>query len=357
MTAILIVRLGALGDIVHALPAVAALRRTFPSARIDWVVSPPHHELLALMPVVNRVLVLDSARGGLKRMLSAIATLRGGRYDAAVDLQGLMKSAVLARSSGARRVIGFGIWHLRERGARPFYTETARPDDGRHVIDKNLALVESLGVVPGPYEFPLSRAGRDAAAILADAALPGDVPFAVVNAGAAWPNKRWPPERFGELARRMRERFGLHALVIWGPGERDLAASVVAHSAGSAVTAPATTVADLIALADAASLMISGDTGPLHLFAARKTPIVGIYGPTNPTRNGPWSNDDVTVSRFAFCKCHHKRKCHAEHWCLDDVSVEDVYAAVGRRLALAGRPLGTTPVASGPASGNARDTR
>jgi heptosyltransferase-1 len=155
----------------------------------------------------------------------------------------------------------------------------------------------------------------------------------MVNPGAAWPNKRWHPERFGAVARAIRDRHALRSVVIWGPGERELADRVVAASHGAAFAAPPTSIADLFAISGAASLMVSGDTGPLHIAAAYGTPIVGVYGPTDPARNGPWSADDVCVSRFEACGCHHLRRCVRERWCLEEVHADEVIDAIDRRLA------------------------
>jgi heptosyltransferase-1 len=157
--------------------------------------------------------------------------------------------------------------------------------------------------------------------------------FVTVNPGAAWPNKRWPADRFGAVARALRERTGLRSIVVWGSGERQLAEQVVGHSGGSAALAPATTLADLIAIADASALTVSGDTGPLHIAAARGCRVVALFGPTNPHRNGPWNVSDRVVSRYDECRCHYKRRCHVRDWCLGKVPVEEVVAAASDRLA------------------------
>lgn len=329
MNRILIVRLGSLGDIVHALPAAAALRRAAPQARIDWLVDAQHRELLDLVPVVDEALVLRART--LAGWLDATRVLRARGYDVAIDLQGLLKSAVLARASGASRVLGFSIWHLRERTARPFYSETATPEAAEHIVRKNLALVAALGIKTDLLEFPL--AGRDSTALSEVRRVASGAAFALVNPGAAWPNKRWPPDRFGALAATLRNRFGLMPVVLWGPGEEALARSVVNASSGTAVVAPRTAISDLVELTRAASLMVSGDTGPIHIAAAVGTPVVGLYGPTSPARNGPWSPADVCLSRFERCECHHKRRCTARAWCLEDITVTEVEAAVDRRLA------------------------
>ena len=325
---ILIVRLGALGDIVHTIPAAAALRAAWPDARIDWVVDAKHREIVDLVTVVDGVLPLGGR--SLGAWTAAVRSLRLGRYDAALDFQGLMKSAVLARASGAQRVAGFSIWHLREKSARPFYSET---DDaqGEHVIRKNLSLLRVVGVETDRVEFPLARVQADAVDEVRRTVGPGG--FALMNPGAAWPNKRWPPSRFAEVAVFLREVRGLPSVVLWGPGEQGLAREIVAAASGAAVEAPPTRVPGILALAREASVMVSGDTGPLHLAAATGTPIVAIMGPTNPQRNGPWAPKDLTLSRFDQCGCQYDRRCHQPSWCLGGISVSEVTAAIQQRLA------------------------
>jgi len=328
---ILIVKLGALGDVVHAIPVAAALRRAFPSARIDWLVSAKHREILDLVPVIDRRLVMNDAR-----FVAAVRELRRSQYDVAIDLQGLIKSAALARLSGAARVVGFTSRYAREGLARWFYTEAHDPGGGgmyhpdeHHVVYTNLGLLETLGIHAGAPEFPLDRVESAVAARVAGQT---GGKYAILNPGAAWPNKRWPPARLAAIATELRARHALQSVVAWGPGEESLARDVVDQSAGAAMLSPQTTIADLVALARGASLYLSGDTGPAHIAAAVGTPIVGIYGPTRPSRNGPWSADDVTVSRADVCQCHHLRQCRLKTMCLEDIQVNEVLAAVERRL-------------------------
>src|ERR1051326_2272074 len=216
MTRFLIVRLGALGDIVHALPVAAAIRRSFPAARIDWLVSAKHREILDLVPVIDRRLVIhdrQDAEGGAS-FLSAIRELRSARYDVALDLQGLIKSAILARSSGAPRVVGFSARYARERIARFFYTEAYDPGRGglydpretRHIAEINLLLLERIGLTVARPEFPIDQV--DSAAARQVHSQTGGA-YVLINPGAAWPNKRWAPERFAALARAIRERRGV----------------------------------------------------------------------------------------------------------------------------------------------------
>ncbi|HYM21954.1 MAG TPA: glycosyltransferase family 9 protein [Vicinamibacterales bacterium] len=332
MNRFLLVRLGALGDIVHAIPVAAALRRAFPAARIDWLVGAKHHEVLDLVPVIDRRLAFHDSS-----FVSAIRELRSARYDVTFDLQGLIKSAALARSSGAGRVIGFSSLYARERLARLFYTEVYDPGRGglydpretRHVVEINLGLLERIGLTAGRAEFPIDRIDSNAARQVAGQT---GGRYAILNPGAAWPNKRWPPARFAALARTLRDRHGLVSAILWGPGEEALAQEIAAGAPGAAIVSPKTTIADLVALARGAALMVSGDTGPMHVASALGVPLVGLFGPTRPSRNGPIAPADVTVTRDAACQCHHLRQCKRGRMCLEDIEVEEVAGAVARRL-------------------------
>ena len=325
---ILIVRLGALGDVVHTVPAAAALRRAYPDARIDWVVDARHAAFARLVTSLDRVVALEHPTLGA--WLQLLQTLRPARYDVALDFQGLMKSAVIARASGARRVAGFSIWHLREKGARPFYSDVGDGRDAAHVIQKNLKLLSVVGVDTAAVEFPLSHS--PSAVVEAVRHQASGRPIALVNPGAAWPNKRWPASRFGEVAAFLKEVRGLDPFVLWGPSERPLAEDVVSASGGSARIAPATSTTDLVELSRAAALMVSGDTGPLHIAAAAGTPVVAIFGPTDPDRNGPWTPEDEVVSRYGSCGCHYRRQCRQPAWCLEEITVAEVTAAIQQRL-------------------------
>jgi lipopolysaccharide heptosyltransferase I len=332
---ILVVRLGALGDLVHALPAVAALRAAWPDARIDWLVDGRYAALLAMVPIIDRAIVVGGATGA--STLSVLRALRRGRYDAAIDLQGLLKSAAFARFSGARDTIGFATAQLRERAASLLYTTRVRADDRGHVIRKNLSLVRALGIAADAMTCPLVVPPTPKLAEVRTLLGAGDAgAFAVINPGAGWPNKQWPADRYGAVAAHLGRRHGLPSLVAWGPGELERAERVAVASEGAARVAPATSLADLVALARAAALFVAGDTGPLQLAAAVGTPVVGVFGPTNPARNGPWADDDVCVSRFDECECHHKRRCRRPTPCIETIAPQEVIDAVDRRLAKRG---------------------
>jgi heptosyltransferase I len=329
---ILLVRLGALGDIVHALPVAAALRERYPDARIDWLVDAKHASLLDFVPDVSRRVVVDSRRWGAA--LTVIRDLRRQAYDVAVDLQGLVKSGAFARLSGASRVIGFARAHLRETLAAGFYSEACEPGDCRHVIDKNLSVLALFGIAERRRQFTIAVPESAACeSVVERVRCDGMRGYALINPGAAWPNKRWPPGRFGEVASTLAARHALLPVVLWGPGEEAVAAGVVEASGGSAMAAPPTGIGDVLALSRGARLMVSGDTGPLHLAAAAGAPVVALFGPTDPARNGPWDAADISLSRFGDCVCHYERRCRRSRGCIEDISVEDVRGAIDRRLA------------------------
>lgn len=335
---VLIVRLGALGDIVHAVPAAAAIRAAWPDARIDWLVDAKHREMVDLVTVVDRTVAIE--RRGPGGWAAAIRRLRAQQYDWAIDFQGLLKSAVLARASGAARIAGFSRQALREPAARLFYTDAGSAEPAgalpgtaldAHVIGKNLRLLRRLGVEDVRVAFPFREVASPALEGIRRGPA-GSRPFALLNPGAAWPNKRWPAERFGAVAALLRDAQDLPSVVLWGPGEQDTAQAVAAASAGAATMAPATRLPDILALCRAAALVVSGDTGPLHIATALGVPTVSIFGPTDPRRNGPFAAADGVVSRFEACRCHYQRRCHATDWCLAGVPASDVAAAVRLRL-------------------------
>jgi ADP-heptose:LPS heptosyltransferase len=218
--------------------------------------------------------------------------------------------------------------------ARVFYSETPDPGRDPHVIRKSLALMRALGVEDVRVTFPLKMPRT----VTGDTVAAGFGPdgYALINPGAAWPNKRWPPERYGALAVQIRERIGVRSLVLWGPGEEDIASLVVGASRGAADLSPRTNIIDLFAISRRAKLMVSGDTGPLHIAAAVGTPVVALFGPTFAERNGPWNPSDITISRAPRCFCHYQRKCRLLQPCIDDIALDEVVSAAEYRVAARG---------------------
>jgi lipopolysaccharide heptosyltransferase I len=337
---VLVVRLSSIGDVVHTLPAAAALRAHGWDA--GWLVEPASHPLLDRNPAVSRLALAPPARAfRLGGALGALRALRAHGYDVALDLQGLWKSAAWARLSGAPRVLGFARPWRREPASAALLGETAEvPPEAVHVIDKNLALLRPLGIeAMGARTFPLPETRTEAASVERGLATAGLEAFVVLNAGGGWASKLWPADAFGALARRLLER-GLRSVVTWGPGEEDLADRVVATSGGAAVRCFPTTLRELIELLRRARLVVAADTGPLHLACAVGTPVVGIYGPTDPVRNGPFARDDSVVRRTPACAPCHRRRCAVHDGIMGSIGVGEVLTAVEERLASAARGRG-----------------
>jgi len=342
MKKILIVRLSSLGDIVHAIPVAAALREGFPEAGIDWMVESRHADLLRCVTALDNVIAIDSrTTPGLLRLPGQLARLRHARYDCVIDVQGLWKSSILSRMTGARRVLGFAGSLVREKGAHYLYTEQydGTPDT-QSIYAKNLALLRLLGVSTAAVRFPLAHSpGPPIHELLRSAGVGDKSGFALLVPGASKSNKRWPAEKFGRLAQILLEHHALRSAVLQGNAEEHaLAIDVERAARGSAVVLPPVDLGELLAMAGSASVVVAGDTGPLHVATAAQAPVVGIYGPTDPARNGPAGRDDLCVSRHDSCRCKLARKCTAGTPCMTTIPVSEVADAVARRLSSAGFP-------------------
>jgi len=334
----LIVRLSSIGDIVHALPAAAALAETFPQAQIDWVVEKRHALLLDGNPHLRHVLVLDTF--GWRRHLTSFPTwheIRGGvgdlratRYDAALDFQGLWKSAVVAWLSRARERIGFTAPGLREPSAGVLYTQRVSPPPRVHVVKENMALVEHLGARTGRWQFPLPRNERDDAYIEKQLATVDCKDFIIVNPGGGWRSKCWAPENYASLIREWTGTRSECIFVTGSPSEEPVIHEILKNADALHARYLPTTLVQFIALAKRTRLFLGGDTGPMHLAAAAGTPIVGIFGPTDPVRNGPFAAEDIALWNRG--PINHTRRGENPTY-LPGISVQSVVAAMEKRLA------------------------
>jgi ADP-heptose:LPS heptosyltransferase len=331
----LLVRLSSIGDVVHTLPTLAALRQHGWEA--GWIVEPASRELLQGNPALAHTVAVPAARTfRWMEAMGAVKAVRERHYDVALDFQGLWKSAAWARLAGARRVIGFaGRWR-REPGSELLIGERAELPLGRdHVIDKNLALLGPLGIeAAGLREFPLPSPAGSVARVDVGLNELGGGEYAILNPAGGWESKLWPAERFGEVAQGLRQR-GLRSIVTWGPGEGALAERVVASSDGAAVVSFPTTLLDYVELARRARLVIAADTGPLHLACAVGTPVVALFGPTDPARNGPFDSADEVVRREPPCAPCYRRGCTRHAGIMTEIPTAEVLDAAARRLASA----------------------
>ena len=307
---LLVVRLGAMGDAIHTMHAVSALRAANPQLKIGWVIEQRWAELLCAMdamrsgertprrPLVDLVHTVNTkkwrraifASETRNDIMGAFREIRQQQYDLAADFQGAMKSALAARFAGAKRVVGMD--HPRERPARILYSRRV-PMRGAHVIEQYYSLAEAIAGTPLPHlapEFPHDETAESwLTAKLGDA----QGRIAILNPGAGWAAKQWPAERYGEVACAFAQD-GAQPIINFGPGEADLAEAVQSASNGMAIPLSCS-IGELIALCRRARIFVGGDTGPLHLAAALGVPTVAIFGPTDPARNGPYGTKSVVL--------------------------------------------------------------
>jgi heptosyltransferase I len=350
---LLIVRLSAMGDVIHTLPAAQALRQTLPNTMIGWLIEERWAELLcapgtprrgprsAQRPLADWVHAVNLT--GWRKSLTPVSTListlqqvakvwndvRSVRYDVAVDLQGAIRSAVLARWSGARTV--YGSSESRESPASLWYTRRVILR-GVHVVEQNLSVAEAVAqekLTLPRIEFPRDLEVEQR--IEQGLAREGIGAFAILNPGAGWGAKRWPAKRYGYVARAL-AKDGVRSILNYGPGEENLAREAEAASDGAA-TAMKCSITELIALTRRARLFIGGDTGPMHLAAALQIPVAAIFGPTDPARNGPYRTRSM-VLRNPASPTTHARNPHPDKAMLE-IGVDEVVDAA--RGLLAGR--------------------
>ena len=339
---ILIVRLSAIGDVIHALPVLNALRERFPKAYLAWLVEghaarllEGHRALDELIKVPRRWLKSPGAVCELRRRLGGLAP------DVTIDVQGLAKSAIAAGLSGAKQRIGFGdekgrelSWVLNNRLVR---------SGSRHIIDSNLELLRPLGIQSPTVHFDLPESeedGQSARRIVIEAGISDR--FAIINVGAGWPSKLWRPDRYGQVARHLGKNRGLPTMVVWaGPEEYNLARQVVVASGGQAVQAPDTSLTELAALARRACLLVGSDTGPLHMAVAVGTPCVGLYGPMPAHRNGPYGPQNIALQAVRS-EGISRRQRKASREMMDAITVSMVCGACDRILQRAGSPSAET---------------
>jgi len=343
---ILIVRLSALGDIVHALPMLDALRRGLPAAHIGWLVEEKAASLLVGHPQIDRLwvaprrqLVKLLRRGrlfaALRLLVGFARELRAADYDLVIDAHSNARSSVLAWFSGARRRIGFAHGHAKE-GAGWLYTDRVVPTRPRQLkVQRALDLLRPLGIDPRGARAVLGISDATREWARAQVARLGGRPVVAIHPGVSGAGsiKQWDPERFGRTANRLARERGARCVVTWGPGERELAQRVVKASEDAAVLGPETgSILELAALYQACDVVIGVDTGPLHLAAALGVPVVGLYGPKDPAIYAPWDARTgaaaAVVSRPVHCSPCNRRTCaNGTVICMPAISVDDVVAA------------------------------
>jgi len=341
---LLIVKLSSLGDVVHALPTLAALRRASPDAHIAWLVGPAAAGILAGHPMLDATFVwrgdATPAAPHTEALTSTLALarrLRAQRFDAALDLQGLLRSAVLAYLSGARRRVGFRNF---QEGAFLFNTERAISDrKDIHAVFGYLAFAAHLGAPTDVIEFPFPDspgAGKRLDALLAPAA---GKPLVALIPDASWPTKRWPTERFALVADALADD-GAACVIIGGDASGPAADEILRRAESHPINAAGRTLLpDLPALFRRCALAVANDSGPMHIAAAVGRPVVALFGPTSPVRTGPFGDGHAVIRAPVPCLDCHRRRC-SDLRCMTGIPVDQVVDAARRMLRDSPRPPG-----------------
>ena len=327
---ILIIKLSAIGDVIHALPVSYAIKETFPDAHVTWAVEPPARELLVDNPYIDEILLFEKKKfksfgGFLKNFGPLRQKLRAGRFDIALDLQGLGKSAALAYFSRAPRRLG--MCNMRELSDR--ISEPVRgPNAGGHIVERYLDVARAIGCRVEEVRFPLVVSERDktlAHDALCHAGVPDGAAYAVLAVGANWPNKRWPTRSYAALSDWLYEKSVIPVFVGGGSLDENLVADIVAQASIPPVSLVGkTSLKQLAAVVGGARVAVGGDTGPVHLAAGLKVPTVMLMGPTDANRNGPYGQQENAIEVGRPCRYCWKRACPKGIDCLAAIPVSAV---------------------------------
>jgi heptosyltransferase-1 len=326
---ILIVKPSSLGDVVHSLPFLNAIRERFPSAEIHWVIAKGLEDLLTGHPMIDKIWIINKdmwkklsyIRDSLHELRIFMKGLKEEKYDIVVDLQGLLRSGIIALSTGSPLRMGFQ--EARE-GSRFFYTHKIKGGRDVHAVDRYLKIAAFLGCAIDDICFPIPLS-FDASV---QAALPAD--YAVIAPGARWGTKRWSPEKFGKLA----SLLPVNTVVVGSKRDMDYAKKVLDLSKGKAVSlAGKTTLKALIEVIRGARFFISNDSGPMHIAAALGIPVFTIFGPTDPERTGPYGKGHTVIRQDISCAPCFKRTCN-DLRCMESISAGKVFKTIKERQQL-----------------------
>jgi lipopolysaccharide heptosyltransferase I len=325
---IALIKPSALGDIIHALPVLTALRRRFPKAHIAWIINRSYEPLLAGHPDLDQILPFDRQAirsgfwGATIGTLSFLRRLRKENFDLTIDLQGLLRSGIMTLATGAPRRVGLSC--ARE-GSRWFYTDVVPADtEGIHALERNWRMAEAFAAGSQDKQFRLSI-DEEAKQWLKEELHGYARPWLAVGVGARWQTKRWPPEHFAELLRRAQKRFGGTVLFVGREDESALAKKTMAMLEGPACDfSGRTTLPQLAALLNEADLMLANDTGPLHLAAALGRPVLAPYTCTQARRHGPFGQLDRAVETTIWCRGSYRRRCHRLE-CMDELEPDRLW--------------------------------
>ena len=327
---VLIVKLSAIGDVIHALPVSYAIKEAYPKAEITWVVEPPAYELLTMNPCVDRVLVFHkkefrSVGGFLRHFLPFRREIQREHYDAVLDLQGLFKSAAIAYL--AKAPVKLGMCDMREGSDHVSKPVIGLHADG-HIVERYLDVVRALGCPVKKVSFPLEVSEREAAIaqqLFLQEGAHMENPYVALPVGANWPNKRWPVASFASLTDWLYDKNIVPVLLGGGPVDAQRAAEIAAKAEIPPVSLVGrTNFAQLTAILQHAACTVGGDTGPVHLSAAVGTKTIMLMGPTDANRNGPYGQPENAVEVPRDCKGCWKRACPKGLDCLAAITPEQI---------------------------------
>jgi len=333
-----LIRLGALGDIIHGIPLIHAIKKYRPELRIVWVAERKWEKVFSIVDGIDELILFDKpsevlTKDGLASLGNFRRLLRSKGIDTAIDMQGLLKSSLVARAAGASEIIGFSPFFCREAlSALLTKTRVKPPKSARHVVDKNMALLKPLGIECHEVQFPVRLPKQSERIDVFLEKVGHGRPRVIINVSAGWETKKWPISRFSEVGDALVSRFGAKIIIVWGPGEEGMALDLARIMEHDSFVSVETDILELAVFASKCDIVISSDTGPLHIAAAVGTPTVAIFGPTDPSRNGPYGRIHRTLVHERSCGNCYKRSCNKVP-CMHDVSVEDVLVACNELLA------------------------
>jgi heptosyltransferase I len=333
-----VVRLGSLGDIIHTFPAVAALRESFPQGNIVWLTHPRWSFLVQSSNLASEIWTVETRK--VSSLRHVIRRLRQNSWSAAIDYQGLWKSAMLPFLGAVTRRIGFSSATIREFGVPILYTERVETSQA-HVVEQNGDLSLRAGARRRTARVSLGIPERDQASVCSFLRTQRLERYVVLSPGGGWRSKCWPAERFGALCHKLWESAGLRCVVNAGPGDNDLAAVLVGSSGSAEPFVYGGNLGELMALLKGAACVVGGDTGPVHLAALLDSPVVALFGPTDPARNGPYSSGVATSSeqKNIVLRASGVRTTHARdlqtHPSMLTITVDAVFDAVCRCIGVA----------------------
>ncbi len=326
----LIVKLSAIGDVIHALPAAYALKETYPDCHITWVVEPPAYDLVNMSPYIDEIILFEKKkfktfRGFLREYGPLKRKIQSRNYDAVLDLQGLFKSAAIARLGKAPVKLGMcNMRELSDRISRP----VIGPHANGHIVERYLDVVRALGCKVEEVRFTLEVPEREASLarqIFTQAGGRVENPYVVLAIGANWPNKRWPTKNFAQLSDWLYDRNLIPVLVGGGLVDEQRAAEICAQMEIPPLNLVGrTNFKQLTYLLQNARLTLGGDTGPVHLSSGLGTPTVMVMGPTDANRNGPYGQLENAIEVSHSCRYCWQRACPKKLDCLEDITVEQV---------------------------------